>query len=360
MRLKLLLAMAISAVCVSAQAAPAFDPRAVKAGIPGGPTEVLVLGTMHLSELPDSFQPAWLDPLLTRLQAWKPEVITVEGLSGPECEMLKAYGSLYADAADSYCIRVLSIAGLGQAATGLTMARAAIKAEGLLAAWPAAPTPAQRRELAASFAAAGDINSALVQWLRLPPDERKAGEGLSGELAAALTTLQGRRNENTLVAVPLAARLGLERVYPTDDHTADAVAGGPDAEACGQEIQAVWAKIDDPAFAAMQARHKAIASGEDLLSAIRILNAPEMQLKAITLDQIGAMRTPSGRQCGRKYMAWWETRNLRMVANIRAAFGPRPGARVLSIVGASHKPYFEAYLDMVHEVRLADADAVLR
>ena len=49
-----------------------------------------------------------------------------------------------------------------------------------------------------------------------------------------------------------------------------------------------------------------------------------------------------------------------MVANIRATFVNQPGARVLNIVGASHKGYFEAYLDMMHDVKLVDAEAVLK
>jgi hypothetical protein len=49
-----------------------------------------------------------------------------------------------------------------------------------------------------------------------------------------------------------------------------------------------------------------------------------------------------------------------MVANIRAAFGNCPGARVLSIVGASYKPYYDAYLNMMHEVKLIDAEAILK
>jgi len=49
-----------------------------------------------------------------------------------------------------------------------------------------------------------------------------------------------------------------------------------------------------------------------------------------------------------------------MIANIRATFATRPGARVLSIVGASHKGYFEAYLDMMSDVRRVDAQALLR
>jgi hypothetical protein len=49
-----------------------------------------------------------------------------------------------------------------------------------------------------------------------------------------------------------------------------------------------------------------------------------------------------------------------MVANVRAAFAQRPGARVLDIVGVSHKAYYDAYLDMMHDVKLVDAEAVLK
>ncbi len=83
-----------------------------------------------------------------------------------------------------------------------------------------------------------------------------------------------------------------------------------------------------------------------------------MVLGTLHLGQLTSQRTPQLYR--RQYVAWWETRNLRMVANIRAAFGNHPGARVLSIVGASHKPYFDAYLDMMHEVRLVDPVTVLK
>ena len=51
---------------------------------------------------------------------------------------------------------------------------------------------------------------------------------------------------------------------------------------------------------------------------------------------------------------------VRTVADIRAAMAAQPGARALVIVGASHKGYFEAYLNMMHDIRLVDAEAVLR
>jgi hypothetical protein len=33
---------------------------------------------------------------------------------------------------------------------------------------------------------------------------------------------------------------------------------------------------------------------------------------------------------------------------------------VVNVVGASHKAYYDAYLDMMHEVKLVDVEAVLR
>jgi hypothetical protein len=49
-----------------------------------------------------------------------------------------------------------------------------------------------------------------------------------------------------------------------------------------------------------------------------------------------------------------------MAANIRSAFGNKPGARVLVIVGATHKGYLDAYLGMMQGVRLVDAEQLLR
>src|SRR3546814_13576401 len=88
-----------------------------------------------------------------------------------------------------------------------------------LAAWPAEPTPAQRRRLAALFVAAGDPNSALVQWWRLAPADRIADASISALLARELDSYAARRNENLLIAARLAVRLGLEHVNPTDDQS---------------------------------------------------------------------------------------------------------------------------------------------
>jgi len=334
---------------------PAFAPGELKGPRVGAPNEVVVLGTPHLSGLPDSFDPAHLEALLDRLAGWRPQAIATESLSGPQCDFLRRHPARYRDTVEAYCWDPAP----AQAATGLDVPAATAEAERLLAAWPAEPAASQRRRLAALFLAAGEQASALVQWLRLPEAERRPGDGLDDRLAARLETLRTRRNETTLIAAPLAARLGLERVYPMDDHTSDAPV--PDEEAFAEAITRAW---DNPASARRRATGAAlearIGTGDGVLALYRAHNAPEAARLAFEGDFGAALEEPSPQGFGRRYLGYWETRNLRMAANIRAMLAARPGIRALVIVGASHKGYLEAYLDAMHDVRLIDAGAVLR
>lgn len=97
-----------------------------------------------------------------------------------------------------------------------------------------------------------------------------------------------------------------------------------------------------------------------VLDLYRAYNRPGVGLQAYQADFGAALVEPSAQGFGRNYVGYWETRNLRMVANIREVLGQRPGTRMLAIVGASHKGYYEAYLNMMHDVQLVDAEEVLR
>lgn len=354
---KLAMAMLAAMTAAVAQAGGAgFDPRLLKDDVPGQPNQVMVLGTAHISGWPDGFDPALLTPLIDRLAAWKPTIIAVESLSGAQCDMLRRHPARYAASVDNYCWDPAP----ARAATGLDVPAANAEAEKLLAHWPAAPAPAQRRRLAALFLAAGEQDSALVQWLRLDPAERHEGEGLDATLAARLEKLQTRRNETTLIAAPLAARLGLERVVPMDDHSADFPVPAEDEKSYDAAIMAAW---NNPASARRRADDGVLVAGlgrpGGVLAAYRDYNAPHQARLIYDSDFGAAIRDPSPQQFGRGYVAYWETRNLRMAANIREAMGRAPGGRTLVIVGASHKFYLQADLDVMQDVRIVDTDAVL-
>lgn len=338
---------------------PAFHPETLKGPPAGKPNAVLVLGTTHLSDLPKDFYPATLAPLLDRLAGWQPTGIATEDLSGLQCDAMRRYPSRYAETVEAYCP---DPAPAGRA-TGLDVPAANAEAERLLAGWPAAPAPAQRRRLAAVFLAAGEPNSALVQWLRLPAAERHAGDGLDAALVTALDARRDWRGESSRIAAVLAARLGLDRLWSVDDHSADTPDGADPAErkAYQAAMDRAW---DNPANHARAAAETPLRRGLSqpggLLAYYRFLNAPGMPLQAYRADFGAALTEPSPQQFGRTYLGYWETRNLRMVSNIRDVLGRYPGMRMLAIVGASHKGYYEAYLGEQHDVRLVDPLTVLR
>jgi hypothetical protein len=315
---------------------------------------VLVLGSPHLSQLPKTFQAASLTLLNERLAAWKPQAIAIEAVSGPQCDFMRRYPARYKDSIDSYC-RDTAPARL---ATGLDVAAATEAAEALLATWLDAPTPAQRRRLAALFLAGGEEASALVQWLRLPEAERRAGDGLDAALVGVLVKLETRRDESLMIGARLAARLGHERLYAMDDHTADSAS--EDQKAFGDALMKAW---DNPATKQRTAVDKAqeglLASAEGVLAMYRADNAPGQGALVYRSDFGAALNEPSVQRFGRQYVGYWETRNLRMAANIRDVLGLRPGQRMLVIVGVSHKGYLESYLHQMHDVRIVDAAPVL-
>jgi hypothetical protein len=351
---------ALAAVQTFVAGTPAFDPRLHKKEIAGRPAEVLVLGTFHLSGLPTSTDPQVFQPLLDRLARFKPQIITVEALSGEECETLQRFKSVHgADTWETYCVDTSSI----QKATGLDVPTATTEVDRTLAAWPAAPTPAQRRHLAMLFLAANDRASATVQWLRLPESERRAGDGLTQDMVDVILRKGKPLNENYAIAAVLAARLGLERVYPADDHTADTALDNdsPEGKAYGVAVEGAWRSKPAPAIRTQEEKlEKNLRTGADLIALYRLLNAPQTQRDTIASDMGRNVAYPSAKLYGRQYVAWWETRNLRMAANIRFTMQKNPQARVLSIVGATHKGYLDAYLNMMQDVQLVDAMQFLK
>lgn len=335
---------------------PSFQPDRLKGPPAGKPNEVMVLGSPHLSGLPKSFQPATLAPLIDRLAGWRPTAIAVEHMSGLQCDSLRRYPSRYAGTVENYCPDP-SEAGR---AIGMDVPAANAEAERMLAAWPKAPTPAQRRRLATVFLAAGEQDSALVQWLRLPPGERRADDGLTESLATALTKRAVRRDEVILIAVPLAVRLGLDRLWSVDDHSAD-TPDPADGKAYEAAIRAAW---DNPATRERSAKDQRAIAGlsrpDGLMNLYRAFNAPALAPLIYRSDFGAALVEPSRQGFGRGYVGYWETRNLRMVANMRDILGQYPGTRMLTIVGVSHKAYYEAYLNQMHDVTLVDPTTVLK
>jgi len=316
----------------------------------GPQAQVLVLGTVHLSGMPDSFDPESLHGVLNRLAAFDPDIITVEALSGEECDFAARHPTKYDP---DYCAST----DAGQAATGLDIPSALAEVDKTLKAWPTDPSPAERRRLAAMFLAANHRASAYVQWLQLPQAERHAGDGLDAALVELLERIATNNNENYQVAARLAARLGLQRVYAVDNHTGDRI-DVPDIQAFVQAIEAAWNAGKEELNARIE-KEQALSQAPDLLPLYRYVNDPEHLKVLADVNVRAALHAEAPEGYPQVWVAGWEIRNLRMAANIRETFRERPGARVLSIVGASHKPWLDAWLGQFQGVAMVDVAQVL-
>jgi len=345
----------LAALPLAAQAqlaADTLDLGTLDREMTGPRAQVLVLGTVHLNGMPASFKPAALDSLLDRLAAYRPDIVTIEAESGEECDMAARHPAKYG--AD-YC----GSPAAAQAATGLDVPAALAEVDKTLKAWPAKPTPAQRRRLAAAFLAAQDPASGYVQWLQLPEAERRAGDGLDTKLVETLGKIAKRNNESYQVAARLAARLGLQRVHPVDNHTGDRM-DVPDLKAFARSLEAAWAAGGGAGWKEREKHEAALSAADDLLPLYRYINTPESLKLLAEINVSASLRAKSPDGYPQMFVAGWEIRNLRMVANVRETFRERPGARVLSIVGSSHKPWFDTWLGQLQGVDVVDVASVLK
>jgi hypothetical protein len=344
---RILFAGAMVPVLAQAQ----LDLTALDRDMTGPRAQVLVLGTVHLRSMLDSFNPASLDGVLDKLVKFKPEIITIETESGEECDMVARHVAKYG--AD-YCASVEA----ARLAVGLDAPAAMAEADKMLKAWPEQATAAQRRRLAALFLASYDTASAYVQWLQLAETERRAGDGLNEVLIAQLTQTAKRNNESYQIAARLAARLGLQRVHAVDNHTGDRI-DVADIKAFVRSIESAWAS-GNTGLNVRKKREDELTLANDLLPLYRYINEPEGLRIYAEANIIPSMRAKSAEAYPQIWVAGWEIRNMRMVANIRETFRERPGARVLSVVGVSHKPWFDSWLGQMQGVDIVNVADVLK
>lgn len=358
MKLVAIAAAALFAAPAAAQEAEPLDLRQFDAALAVEPTQVLALGVAHFSGWSDFVDrhalDAALDPLLDRLEAFAPDTIMIENVSGADCDQLRRYGLFYAGAADSYC---RDIEDAGQF-TGLDPVEANMAMLETLMAGGPGEDPVARRTLAAQMLAAGEPYSALVQWLRLPEAERIAGNELSDRMAGRLATLSRSLNESASLAVPLAVRLGHERVWPVDDHSADQLYLR-NAEIFGERMQEIWSNGSTEGRARYEALIDKVKQDRDLVAFLRDMNSLEAQEMTIRGDFAKGLADDQKEGVGQDYANWWQVRNMRMAANMVAAMSLNRSQRAVAIVGASHKAYYDNYLDMMHHVELVDTNAFL-
>jgi len=326
-------------------------------------TKVLILGTHHLRELGDDFQPELLSGLIEILASYQPDLIGIESLPPDQIAHMQQRGGNYTMVAESFASDHLTFGKQAQEFLGLSQGDASRQADTLLVEYAeneGMPSSARIR-LVSLLLASYDLHSALLQWSYLPEKTRTSSNNLPDQLAEKLNGLLNSQNERISIGVRLARLLGHQHLISIDDHLEKgALLGFSDELSLAlQDNPAVKALGEAPEYIRTGELQQAGAAGGDLLPLFRYLNSTAYATGDVNLQWGLFLRAEIPRQLGRSRMALWEVRNLNIASHIRAASATEPGGKMLVIIGAAHKPFLDAYLRQMSDVSVVDAVMLL-
>ncbi len=324
-------------------------------------TQVLVLGTVHLGGSRDvvqmeiqEFADRALIPLLDTLASFQPDFVGIESYP-PETIAWMVHTQGREDTEN--LLPFVKFAHQMQDRLRLSWKEAQERALGLLKQRLEQDLK-QRGEVVAHLLASYDWYSALLQWSYLPRAFRETYRDVPEEIRAALEHGLLAQNEAVSIGVVLAKRLGHQRIYSIDDGIEGDLPDPSQLQVFLEEFEA-----SDVCQTFLKQLQEEVKIEEEqlvyhvrqgnLLPFYQKLNA-EGSLRRSMAQWLVFFRTRFASGLDRARVAMWEVRNLHMAANIRKVTALKPGGRMLVIVGASHKPFLDAYLRSLVDIEIVD------
>ncbi|RUO75049.1 hypothetical protein CWI80_06905 [Pseudidiomarina sediminum] len=314
-------------------------------------TQVMVLGSAHLSTIKEPLAADALQEVLEPLARFKPTAIGVETLR-PEDIIAMQHGSeAYHPILQQFVgTRLQTLAEQQQQTLAVTASQALAAMHELLA--EQSLDSAKRIQLLQYAIAGYATDTAALQWHYL---QRQAPQdSLSSELVDYLNRLTSTNNERNSVAAALAQRLQLNRIYPIDDHL-DKDMYAPVVERLMPSYMASeymkTLQASDYISKPEQLKQTGLERGE-WLPLFQWLNSEAYQQQVINTDWTAFVDKDLDPESALARFALWEVRNLNMTSNIMRVVTEHIGGRVVIVVGANHKVFLERYLANMIAVEL--------
>lgn len=336
----------------------AVDSALSASVVPRVQSEVLVLGSWHTGNF-KILEESHLRGTLDLLDRFAPTRIAVESLPPDEIALLLDRAPRQPAAAqllDMFGKHITEAGRAMQSALKVGRLEAEARARELLADAGPGMAPDARTELVGHLLASYEYYSAVLQWSYLDADGRAAA-GLPDGVRESLDGRLRSKDEIVTLALAMARRHGLQRLYPIDSHyeavrtmefpeeVMDAVFGDPSIRA--------WR--ERPGGAEVRALPKRAQESGDLLPLLREVNSfPVQEDDATQWRAWLSMDHPSG--LDRFRYAMWELRNARMASGVLDAAASTRPERVLVVVGFSHKSYLDRELAGKLALRLVQLD----
>jgi len=314
-------------------------------------TDVMVLATVHLRATKESLNKDSLAPIVSKLKKYSPTAIAIEALRPADIISMihgaDEYNSVLSQfVGDTFLI----LANQEQKSLALTPNQAMRKMNVLVTS--ASIVNEQREEIIRLAVAAYDKNTALLHWQYL------AGTFTTTKLSSALRfylkELSSKNNEVNQIAISLAIKSGVNRLYPIDDHL--------DKDIYPEVIEDLMPFFKESTSISdlrkseyvtkpMKLQKQAVKTG-NWLALYSWINSEAYKAQVINdewrlfVDEDFPVKSSLAR------LALWEVRNLNMVSNIMRVVAKNIGGKIVIVVGANHKVFFEDYLSRMIGVNL--------
>ncbi|MDX1661029.1 MAG: DUF5694 domain-containing protein [Gemmatimonadota bacterium] len=325
-------------------------------------TEILVLATPHLRRL-EALDPGTLGGLLDALERWAPDAIGIEGLPSEDVVAMKRLPG-FEPVLERFASRAIRAARVASPTADPDPGRAARAIDSLtttLITATEAERAAIRARLVPLLAESHRLHTAALQWSYLKDESPDLADQIPDSLRVLLDDVVASASEESSIGLALARRLGHSRIHPVDDHfDKDAyleMAGALQAEM--KETEAYRELVSSGALEASTARLREAHEEGDLLPHYLEINAPEAQAEDVDLQWDFFFRTGLASGLDRARVAMWEERNYGIAANVRRMTAQIPGGRALVVIGASHKPFLDAYLACGMDVTVVQLEEVV-
>lgn len=290
-------------------------------------TRLMILGSTHLGREEPRLADDALAGVVDRIVRWRPDAIAIEVLPGELIDSYLRLGGPWAGMRVGGLPQAEACAGVVQGAhTDLWEARR-------IGGDPRRPLA----DRVVAWCAAYEPYTALLL-------ARNAGD-LGAEVGGALEAVAALGDERVRIAAAAAARLGLERLHPFDDHGDGSLFGDIAEDEYDAFIRALHATATaHPLVAGQHAAMARVRESGDLWPMLRELNSAQTVADSDELESGYFLEHGRPQQMARRALAAWRTRNLLMAARLRAVTGEHPGGRVLALVGQAHKGPLEGAL----------------
>lgn len=320
-------------------------------------TEVMILGCPHLKPLQNKIGRESFDSLISILKNFFPDQIGIQTLTPAYIRNQSLFKtSSFADTNEDIK-NAMELGMIAQKKLKVNFDEANRITDSLiyqLVSIDQAEQSTIREKLILYQIASFDLYSAVLQWSYLTEEQKKKSAIIPKEIKDKLEMILSSYNEINLIAIRLAAKNNLQKLIPIDDQQ-DKDIYSKILPSLMQEIinDSLYLKTaNSDVYKRTDEIFKESIKKNNLLPYFKYINSQEYAIKDAEAQWGVFYKLNLESGLDRTRAALWEVRNLNIASNIRRATSLKPGSKLIVIVDPSHKPFLEAYLSSLGDIKI--------